>query len=287
MGFLKGLESLGLGKMSDIDLLEDKKESEAKKAELAKEEMAAKAAKVVDESTLIFDKTYKCPVCDRSFKCKTVKTGKARLISQDIDLRPRFHDIDALKYEVVACPVCGYASLPRTFEGLPSPQAKLVRERISSSFTGLQGSNGDTYSYDDALIRFRLALVNTVVKRGKLSERGYVCLQIAWLLRGKRENLPEDTPDRDAVIEQLKQDENEMLLSAKQFLMDAFSQERMPLYSLDEPTSIYVIAALSAETGDTENALRWASRLITSMSASERIKERARVLKDKINNGEF
>ena len=315
MGILKGLESLGLGNLSDIDLLEDKKDDQNKKAEQLKEEqlkkeealkaallkkeelkkaeeakkaeMAAKAAKVVDEASLVFDKTYKCPVCDKGFKCKTVKTGKARLISQDIDLRPVFHDIDSLKYEIVACPFCGYASLPRTFEGLPSPHAKLVRERISASFTGLKGSRGETYSYDDAIERGRLALVNAVVKRSKLSERGYICLQLAWLLRGKRVNLPADTPDRDNLIEQLKADENEMLSNAKEFLMTAFSQERMPLYTLDEPTAIYVIAALSAETGDSENALRWASRLITSKNASERIKERARVLKEKITNGEF
>ena len=283
MGFLKGLESLGLGKMNDLDLHEDQKGSDTDK----KTEVEVKPKKVVDEASFIFEKTYKCPVCDREFKSKTVKTGKARLLSQDIDLRPVFHDIDALKYEIVACPTCGYASLPRTFDGLPSPQARLVRERISSSFTGLQESNGNIYTYDDAITRCRLALVNTVVKRGKLSERGYVCLETAWLLRGKRENLPDDTPDRAAVIEQLIQDEQEMLASAKDFLMEAFSQERMPLYSLDEPTAIYVIAALSAETGDPDNALRWASRLITSNNASERIKERARVLKDKINNGEF
>ncbi len=313
MGLLDGLESLGLGKLEDIDVLEDKKESETKKEELRKEEQlkkeqaakaallkleeqkkaealkkaeeAKKAAKVVDEVSLIFDKTYKCPVCDKSFKCKTVKTGKARLNAQDIDLRPIFYDIDALKYEVVMCPTCGYASLPRTFDGLPSPQAKLVRERISMSFTGLPGMDSDIYTYDDAIARCRLALVNSIVKRGKLGERGYVCLQLAWLIRGKRENVPQGTPESE--IEQLKKDETEVLVEARNLLMEAFSKERLPLYSLDETTAIYVIAALCAETGDSENALRWASRLITSTSANDRIKERARVLKDKIANGEI
>ena len=313
MGILKGLESLGLGAMTDIDLLEDKKGDQVKKeeqrkeellkkeeaakaaflkqetlkkaAELKKAEEAKKAAKVIDEASMIFDKTYKCPVCDKSFKCKTVKTGKARLLSQDIDLRPVFHDIDALKYETVVCPVCGYASLPRTFDGLPAPQARLVKERISMSFTGLPKTEGEIYSYDDAIARCRLALVNTVVKRGKLSERGYICLQLAWLIRGKRESMPEGTPATQ--IDELKKDEKEMLTDARDLLMEAFSKERFPLYSLDEQTSIYVIAALCAETGDNENALRWASRLITSMSANERIKERARVLKEKIANGEI
>ena len=46
----------------------------------------------------IFDKTYTCPVCDKGFKTKTVKTGKVKLISADTDLRPKYQHMDSLKY---------------------------------------------------------------------------------------------------------------------------------------------------------------------------------------------
>ena len=39
-------------------------------------------------------------------------------------------------------------------------------------------------------------------------------------------------------------------------------------------------------TGDKENALRWASRIIGSTAANDRIKERARNLRDSIKDGE-
>ena len=282
MGFLKGLEAFGLGKMKNLDLFGEDKEA-VKRAE----EKKAAETKVVDEASLVLEKTYKCPVCDKNFKSRAVKTGKARLVGQDIDLRPRYAEIDSLKYDVVACPICGYASLPRTFNMLTNPQAKLIRENISMSFTGLKDPKEMTYDYDTAITRCRLALVNSVVKKGKFGERAYVCLELGWLLRGKRETLPEDTPNRAEEAAKLEEEEKEMLSNAKEGFMTAFAKETFPLYSLDETAATYLVAALSAETGDKDNALRWASRLITSSMANERIKERARILKEKITNGEF
>jgi len=282
MGLLKGLEALGLGKMMNVDIYADEKEEAEKK----KTEVQKPAVKTVNEADLVLDKTFKCPVCDKTFKSKMVKTGKARLVAQDMDLRPKYSDIDSLKYDVIVCPICGYASLPRTFSMLTLPQGKLIRENISMSFTGIPGMDGEIYDYDTAITRCRLALVNTVVKKGKLSERAYVCLELAWLLRGKRETLPDDTPDKANVAAQLEEEEKEMLVNAKEGFINAFAKERFPLYSLDENTATYIVAALSAETGDKENALRWASRIIGSTAANDRIKERARNLRDSIKDGE-
>lgn len=275
-----GLESMGLGKMKDLDIFDDGKKEEKK--------VEAKAAGPVkvDESTLILEKTVKCPVCDIEFKEKFVKTGKARLVSQDIDLRPKYADIDAHKYDVIACPVCGYAALARYFATIGSPQAKLVKEKISMSFTGF-GEEKTIYSYDDAIGRLRLALVNAVVKRSKVSERAYICLLIGWMLRGKAETLPEETPDREKVLKALKEEEMGFLNKACEGLMDSFSKESFPLVGLDEPSATYLIAALCAETGKQEEALRWVSRLIVSKSANDRIKERARNLKEMVTAGEI
>lgn len=280
MGLFSGLEKMGLGKMKNIDLFAEDEKTETKKAAVQKKEVT------VCETDFIYDKVFECPVCSKQLKSKIVKTGKARLVGQDIDLRPKYHDIDSLKYDIIACPICGYSSLTRTFDRLTLPQAKLVKENISVSFTGLKMEGKDVYTYDDAIARARLALVNTVVKKGKLGERAYVCLELAWLLRGKRENLPEDTPDRDKVAQELLADEKEMLENARDGFTTAFSKEGFPMYTLDETTATYVVAALCAETGDRENALRWASKLISSTAANERIKERARNLKEKVNSGE-
>ena len=53
-----GLESLGFGNLSGIELFENK-EKEKEKAKKAAEPVEVK------EADLIFDKTFMCPVCDK------------------------------------------------------------------------------------------------------------------------------------------------------------------------------------------------------------------------------
>ena len=123
-----GLESLGLNIKDNVDVYEkEKKENQSagvKKAQV----------KEIQEEDLLFDKTYTCPVCDHEFKSKMVRTGKAKLVSADTDLRPKYQGIDPLKYDAILCPKCGYASLNRYFNFVMSSQAKMIREKISATY---------------------------------------------------------------------------------------------------------------------------------------------------------
>ena len=248
---LAGLESMGLGKMADLDLYGDTKEAEKKAAEQKNEPVQ------VNEADFLLAKTMKCPVCDNEFKGKTIKAAKMpKLISRDPDLRCIYSDLDVYKYGVVSCPICGYASMLKTFGPMPSAQVKLIREQISANFTGL-GEEPEIYSYDDAIARYKLALVNTVVKRARVSERAYVCLHIAWLLRGKRQNLPADTPNKAAEEQALLAEEKDCLEKARDGFMDAFSKESFPMCGMDESTTTYLIAALCGKTGQREEACEY------------------------------
>ena len=121
-----GLESLGLKVKKDIDVFEEEKKEEAGTGQGAENK-----PKEISEESLLFEKTHKCPVCDTEFKCKMVRTGKAKLVSQDMDLRPKYQGIDPLKYDAILCPTCGYASLNRYFNFVMSSQAKQIKEQIS------------------------------------------------------------------------------------------------------------------------------------------------------------
>ncbi|MCR5829157.1 MAG: DUF2225 domain-containing protein [Lachnospiraceae bacterium] len=278
---LSGLESLGLGGMGKIDIFDDPaKEAQAeaaKKAALAED--AAKKA-FLDEKACILEKTCKCRICDFQFKTKTVKTGKAKMVSQDVDLRPRYREIDSVKYGVIACPICGYAALSKNFDVLTSGQAALIKEKISALFTGLPEA-GETYTYDDAIQRHKLALVNAVVKHGKTSERAYLCLLLAWLVRAKYEELEsKGTPDAAKEVEKLKAEEKDFLVKALEGFNEAYLKENFPLYVLDEQTATYLIAALNLEVGNKEEAMKWAGKIIYNQNASDRIKDKARHIKE-------
>ena len=278
---LSGLESLGLGSMGKMDIFEDVAKLAQQEREAARKSAADAAQQAfMDEKACLLEKTQKCRICDFEFKTKSVKTGKAKLVSQDIDLRPRYKVIDSVKYGVIACPVCGYAALSKNFDILTSGQAALIKEKISSFFTGLPEA-GDTYTYDDAIQRHKLALVNAVVKRGKTSERAYLCLVLAWLVRSKREEVEALQPDDvEKQVAALKAEENDFLNKALEGFNQAYSKENFPLYVLDEQTATYLIAALNLEVGNKEEAMRWAGKIIFNQNAPDRIKEKARNIKE-------
>lgn len=276
MGIFSGLESFGLGKLKNITVYEEEK-SKTQKGEGGK---AAEKPKIT-EADLLFEKTYTCPCCDKEFKAKTIRTGKVKLEGADTDLRPRYQLVDALKYDAIVCPHCGYAALNRFFNYMASIQRKLIKEQICANFKGLE-EKGAVYSYDDAIARHKLALVNTIVKKGKTSERAYTCMKLAWVIRGKAENLPKETPDYDKVIKELKAEEDELILNAYEGFTQAFMKENFPICGMDELTSSYLVADLARRSGKYEEALRWISKVITAREANERIKNKARELKELI-----
>ncbi|WP_310602917.1 DUF2225 domain-containing protein [Anaerosporobacter sp.] len=272
-----GLENFGLGELKDLDIYNtgstDKKDSD-KEADKPK----------ITEADLVFDKTYTCPVCDNEFKAKAVKTGKVKLLGADSDLRPKYQLVDSLKYDAVVCPGCGYSALNRFFTYMTAPQAKLIKEQITVNFRGIEDS-GEIYTYDDAIARHKLVLVNTIVKKAKNSERAYTCLKIAWLLRGKIETLPTDTADYNTEVAKLRAEEDEFIKNAYEGFTAAFSKEVFPMCGMDENTVTYLVADLARRCGKFDEAGRWISKVLVSRDANERIKSKARDLKDLIVQG--
>ena len=232
----------------------------------------------------MFDKTYTCPVCDHEFKSKMVRTGKAKLVSADTDLRPKYQGIDPLKYDAILCPKCGYASLNRYFNFVMSSQAKMIREKISATYRYVPEGE-KVYTYDEAITRHKMALLNTIVKHGKTSERAYTCLKIAWLFRGKREEMMQGDYKKEEVAALLAE-EKEFLKNAHEGFVSAFSKENFPMCGMDEYTVMYMVAELARRIGDVEEAKRWVSKVLVAKDANRRIKDKALALKEVLQKEE-
>ena len=280
MGIFSGLESFGLGRLKDRTLYEEENNKAAGARGAAGAELAIPKAEITEKDVLL-DKKYTCPLCDKEFTAKIVRTGKAKLLSADSDLRPKYSPVDSTKYEAIVCPHCGYAALNKFFPRVMPTQARMIKENICRSFKGLP-EYGEIYTYDEAIGRYKLALVNTVVKKAKLSERAYTCLKLAWVIRGKQENLPQDTENYAEVMKQLKEEEDELIRNAYEGFESAFSKENFPLCGMDEPTAMYLVADLARRSGEYEKASRWVSQVITLRSAPDRVKEKARMVKELI-----
>jgi len=271
--FFNGLEKVGLGMLSGMDIYE----SEEEKTE--KEEK--KQVEKVSEDDYLFDKAYECPVCGENFKSKTVKANRAKLVGTDMDLRPRYQGIDIVKYDCITCKKCGYSALTRYFNHLSDMQVKLVKTNITPNFKGLE-EPGEIYTYEEAYIRYQLALANAVITKAKMSEKAYICLKCAWILRGMREILPKNATNRKAIVEQYKAEEKKYLQKAYEGFSTAAFKEHYPICGMDTGTMTYLLAALAIEVDDHTNAMRYVSEVIASKGTSERTKEKARELREMI-----
>lgn len=279
MSILSGLKGLGLDGLENIDIFEEEK-TDPEKTE-AEKKAAAAAANRVMEKNLIYDKSYVCPVCDSNFSAKIVKTGKAKLIGTDQDLRAKYDGIDPIKYDVLLCPTCGYAALSRYFANITSTQAKLIKEKISQA-VHMGSYQDEVYSYEQALERYKLALVNAVVKKAKASEKAYICLKSAWLLRGYAESLQEEGRADQKLLDALAGQETEYLENAYKGFTEARQSEGFPMCGMDEVTIDYLLAALAVRGGKYDVAGKLIASLLTNFAANARIKEKARDLKEQI-----
>ncbi len=130
-----------------------------------------------------------------------------------------------------------------------------------------------------------MALVSSIVKKAKTSERAYTCLKTAWVIRGKAETLPKDTPDYKQVLLRLKKEEMEFISNAYEGFSDAFMKETFPMCGMDESTITLLVAELARKTGKLDEASRWISRVLVSRDANDRIKDKAREIKELLKEG--
>lgn len=272
MGLFSDVERMGLGNVNMDNVFKDEEKADASKNETEVVETEKK------EEDVLFDKSYKCPICDKAFKAKAIRTGRLKLLTQDDDLRPIYeYHFDPLKYDAISCPHCGYTALTRYYRPVTTTQLRIIKQEYCANFKGIPEEE-PCMSYDGALLRHKLALVCAMKRNAKNSEKAYIFLKMAWLIRGKLEELPQEASERT----ELEQEEKECIQKAYEGFQEAFSRESFPMCGMDEISVRYTMAVLAHEIGRQEEAVRMLASVLNSKAASRRIKDKALELKNTI-----
>ena len=279
---LSGLGKFGLDENVANNIFQDENVT-VKKSE---EGTVTKEIAAPKEEDFLLLKSIRCPVCDGVFRTTMIKSGRAKRKEPDLDLRPRFEYIDTNKYDVASCPHCGYTGIHRYFPHLSTLQVKLIKEGVCAKFKTAPTKpieEVEILDYDTAIERYKLALYTTIVKKGQTSEKAYECLKIAWLLRGKMEQLTEEGAEQNKdKIEACKKEYDSFYQQAFDGYVKAMSSENYPMSGMDQSTVDLLIAAMAFNLGQYEYASRFVSSLIVSRTASSNIKNRAHDMKEKI-----
>lgn len=283
MDLLSGLEKFGLKVPENVDILE---KDAAKTANAVKAGGPAgsseKKEEIPEEKSFLLDKSMTCPICDNKFKTKVIKSGQARRLEPDKDLRPRHRYIDTLKYDMCFCPNCGYTALHRDFPHISSMQRKLVKEQVCANFHPRTEPDPPVYDYDIAIERAKLALFNSVVKKSKISERAYICLKIAWLYRGKAETMSRETEDEKRRLAAFLKEGEVFYQQAYDGLLEAVGQEMFPICGMNQETMDYLLAAMSIHYKKYSVASKCLANILSSHTASRHMKDKALELKQEV-----
>ncbi|MBR0092773.1 MAG: DUF2225 domain-containing protein [Lachnospiraceae bacterium] len=278
MAIFDGLEKLGLGGFESEELFEGKKKAARPAAE------APKRSKLTytEEKDYLFDKKYECPICTRDFTAKTVRTGKVHPSRIDYDLRTMYDTVDMLKYEVVTCPHCGYSVHLSYLGKQTDKQLQMVKEAISSRLKPITWGQ-DIYTYDEAKLRYQLAIANAVARRAKSSEKAYLCLKAAWVIRGETEMLKaqQDTPAEK--IEENEAAEKGLLKQALEGFVQARQSENYPLAGMDEKTIDYLLAALYYSQDMYQDCARFLGSILVNPNIKPNLRHKAQDLKEMLD----
>lgn len=302
MGLFDGLKKFGLGNLEEKDVYE--KEEKPQQTE----EKNAVETKHIEEADCVYKKQFICPLCESKFSQPVVRASHMRLVGQDQDLRPKYADLDANKYDVIHCNYCGYAVLTRYFGPLAAPHKKLLKEQIEENYQPIR-ELGDIITYEDARARYQLALANAVVRKAHNSEKALICLKAAWADRGMQEELQSqmDSIVRDIKhaeaqetdmteqihknyqdnlnwtykeyqpkIEELRVEEEDYLKHALEGFFLARQQEQSPIAGMNDITLDYLLAALCFRFEQYDDSFKLLHGILSSKTAGKVQKEKAR-----------
>lgn len=280
MDLLSGLEQFGINvEQENTEIYAEEKHKEQNKVKISDEKTVVRAKR--PETEFLFTKRIRCTICDRVFDVRMVKNARVKRLQPDFDLRPRFENIDTLKYDVYACPYCGYAAMGRYFEHLTKGQIQLVKDNVCANFKRTGDAEPDSYTYEQAIARYKLALYNSIVKRAKTSEKAYTCLKISWLYRemAGMDAASEEEKAKKAEYEKLQE---EFYKEAYEGFQKALATETFPMCGMDSFTMDYLIASMACHFKDFSYASKAVSNILSSQIADRRIKNRALELKEEI-----
>ena len=245
---------------------------------------AEKSRPVHGELAILVDREYVCPICGNRLKVKDVSPEMVQSDGTDIDLRPRFKNIDVLKYRVIECPACGYADLSKTFTNVMEKERKALLDKRIRYDQKMTSEEKYAREYSDAYRYYKSALRCCLIRGSKSSQRGFTALYAAWLLRGWREKLRKNdfvvTPADVMGIDE----ERKLIKYALRNLKDADMSEDYPINGMDEGTLQYLLAALCYMQDEMKDASNYVSRALRDKGLRPNIHLMAEELRDHIKD---
>ncbi|MDD4801947.1 MAG: DUF2225 domain-containing protein [Syntrophomonas sp.] len=148
--------------------------------EAAKKQYTLTASKGDEKFT--FDKDTVCPVCDKTFMTKMVRSSKLRLKGHNPDLRQLFIDFDPIWYMVYVCPHCHYANFNYEFKQVSAEIKGMILKEKDNLKKQFNISFSESRRLNEVLNSFYLVLhILYLAKKPDQARIAKVWLRLSWL----------------------------------------------------------------------------------------------------------
>lgn len=193
----------------------------------------------------LYERTIRCPICNRDFVTKKLRTSAIRISKRDQDFCPYYDGENPLFYGVFVCIHCGYAAFEKSFSKKKPDDKKRVIDIITPRWNSR--SFGGKRSLDDAIETYKLALLCCNVLEGKNSEIGKVCLRLSWFYRYKGD------------VEK----ERKFIFFTINSFEKAFTGERINSDEYDEIAILYLLGELNRRVDNYNKSIMWFDKVLS------------------------
>lgn len=199
---------------------------------------------------ILYDKNVECPICNKEFTTKKVRTSKLRLLKQDGDFMPYYEGENPIKYKVFVCPNCGFAATEDKYDSVSKAAKEKIKKEVSSKWK--KRSYGNMRTVDEAIETCKLALYEGQLLEESRVYLGSISLNIAWLYRMKED----------------EEQENRFLQITKKLYEEAYYKEDLFNTNMDELKLSYLIGELYRRFGDVKSAVKWFNLVISNPNSN-------------------
>ncbi|MDF2841184.1 MAG: hypothetical protein K0Q99_1956 [Clostridia bacterium] len=196
-------------------------------------------------SEILYEKSYKCPICNNNFSSKKVKATACRVDKRFEDFYTTYKTENPTHYEIIVCPHCAYAASENSFDNLSAKELNAIKEMLSGKVINRDFCGERTIT--DALDSFKLALFIAKSREAKSSIIAGLSLKLAWIYREMKDER-----------------ENDFLLHALENYKTAYNTESLPLGNLDEISVQYLVGELSRRLNKYDDAVFWFNKAVSN-----------------------
>jgi uncharacterized protein len=200
----------------------------------------------------LYDKKCKCVMCEQLFTTKKVRSRFVKVLSFDTDFAPNYAEgfENPNLYYVNVCPNCGYSFTDEYSSYFPPGAKQTINDKICSQWVPRDYSL--ERSIQEALNTYKLGIYCSILKKEKHIVSAGLYIRLAWLYRSL------DNKDQEMRFLKLALVEYTESFSTGDFKGTQVSELRL----------MYLIGDLSNRTGNSQDAVRFFSKVIEKQKQS-------------------